>query len=75
MEQYKRVRLYFPVLSRGIPNLVKHQEKKQERGYLKCRIRILMFLSLNSSSGSVGLEKNKPAFLAHFHEEGNTYVV
>lgn len=66
MEQCKRMRLYFPVLSRGI--LGPTPGKKQEKGYLKCRIGILMFLSLNPSSGFVGLEKNELPFLAHFHE-------
>lgn len=32
MEQCKRMRLYFPVLSRGILDLVKHQEKSRREG-------------------------------------------
>lgn len=49
--------LDFLVLSRGIPDLVRHQEKYRRGGNLKCRFRILILLNLNHSSGFVGLEK------------------
>lgn len=67
MEQCNIMRLYFPVLSREYLAW-SHTRKKAGGGYLKYRIRILMFLSLNLSSSFVRLEKNKLAFLARFHE-------